>query len=239
MSLVSLIACGDGPSLIVSPAPASPNKGTTSAAAGDAGSEAEEPSEPLDAAACTAPRVTPKQLPSTGFLQPAKVIFRRGVDGDTAHFDFPAASDRIVRFLWVNTEESHGDETTAFGIKTGDVVTNYLRAAREIVIAVEEDPQKPGAPHEDPFGRWLSLVFADGELLQQRIVREGWSAYYTLFGCAPSPVHEALLFSERDANEADRGIWQTGHPTDYKKVLGQWIGRRTCRPNPFSAPYCP
>jgi endonuclease YncB( thermonuclease family) len=74
-------------------------------------------------------------------------------------------------------------------------------------------------------------VFVDGELLQTRIVREGYSAYHTLFGCARSPVHEALLYAEAEAWTARRGIWAPGHPTDYRPVLEDWVGRRTCRPN--------
>jgi endonuclease YncB( thermonuclease family) len=95
-----------------------------------------------------------------------------------------------------------------------------------------------GMPNTDPYMRILALVFVDGALLQSRIVREGYSAYYALFGCPPSPIHESLLWSEAEAFGAKRGIWAPGHPTDYSKVLAGW-NVRMCRPNPFVAPYCP
>jgi endonuclease YncB( thermonuclease family) len=167
------------------------------------------------------------------------VTLGRPVDGDTAHFDFSDSGDETIRFLFVNTEESHGEATTRFGVETAAVVARYLRSAREIVVAVREDRNRPGRPNYDPYGRWLGLVFLDGELLETRLVREGLSAYYTEFGCAPEPVHTALVHAEAEAHAAGAGIWAPGHPTDYRPVLQDWIGRRACRPNPFEGPYCP
>lgn len=187
---------------------------------------------------CPAPAALAPATAPSGFLRPVKVTLRFSVDGDTAHFDFPGQPDKIVRFLFVNTEESSGAETTQFGIQTKDVVRGYLQAAKDIQIAVQEDRPGTGLPNTDPYGRWLSLVYVDGDLFQTRLVREGLSAYYVLFGCAPAPVHEALLYAEAEANANDRGIWKAGHPTDYAQVLGYWIGNKTCRPNPFKGKYC-
>lgn len=193
---------------------------------------------PLKPSGCAEPSiVAPTDLPATGFLAPKTVTLKYSVDGDTAHFIFPDSGEQILRFLWVNTEESH-DNSTAFGIETAAIAKRYLTAAKEIVVAVEEDKKKPGSPHVDPYNRWLGLVFVDGDLFQKRLVREGLSAYYTQFGCAPNPVHNALLWSEAEARANERGIWQPGHPTDYSIVLKQWIGSSTCRPNPYKASYC-
>lgn len=202
-------------------------------AGGDAGGDVSRSSCPPP------PRVTPADLMGRGYLAPAVVTYLRTVDGDTAHFGFPGTGDRTVRFLFVNTEETRGAEMTAFGVATSNVVQGYLRAARETVVVVREEPSRPGTPDLDPFGRWLALIFLDGELLQTRIIREGLSAYYTQFGCAPGPVHTALLYAEAEANAARLGIWAEGHPTDYRPVLETWIrGGRNCRPNPFLGPYC-
>lgn len=194
--------------------------------------------KPFVESGCPAPPVvTPDNLPA-GYLPKAKVQLDYVVDGDTAHFIFPDG-ERTCRFLFVNTEESHGAETTDFGIATGPIVDGWLRAATTIEVAFERDNQDPTMASLDPFDRWLSLIFVDGELLQTRIVREGLSAYYTQFGCPKSPIHEALLYAEAEARANERGIWAPGHPTDYSQVLAQWIGSRTCRPNPFkNQPYC-
>lgn len=192
----------------------------------------------LKPSGCAEPSsVAPSDLPATGFLEPKTVTLKYSVDGDTAHFIFPDSGEQILRFLWVNTEESH-DNSTAFGIETAAIAKGYLTGAKAIVVAVEEDKKKPGSPHVDPYNRWLGLVFVDGDLFQKRLVREGLSAYYTQFGCAPSPVHNALLWSEAEARANERGIWKPGHPTDYAIVLRQWIGSSTCRPNPYKTAYC-
>jgi endonuclease YncB( thermonuclease family) len=180
--------------------------------------------------------ITPSDLPP-GFLTPETVTLARGVDGDTAHFIFPSSGEQIARFLFVNTEESYGDMATAFGQMSKEMIIGYLEAATEIVVAVRED-RIAGMPDLDPYDRWLSLIFVDGELFETRIVREGWSAYYTQFGCAPGMVHQALLYAEAEANAAQLGIWEPGHPTDYDAVLTGWIGNQTCRPNPYREPYC-
>jgi micrococcal nuclease len=180
--------------------------------------------------------LSPSQLPA-GYLRPEVVRFARGVDGDTAHFTFPSG-EQIVRFLYVNTEESHGDRTTDFGIATASIVEGYLNNAHEIVVAVREDTQTRGQPDLDPYGRWLGLVFVDGTLFETRLVREGLSAYYTQFDCAPPPIHNALVYAEAEAWANLRGIWAPGHPTDYRAVFADWIGTRRCRPNPYEGPYC-
>lgn len=186
------------------------------------------------------PTVAPADVAGKGFLAPVKVTYMRTVDGDTAHFvlppSAPLAGERTFRFLYVNTEEASGAEQTAFGVATVPVVKGWLAAASDIQVAMQDDGK--GMPNTDPYMRILTLVFVDGALLQTRIVREGYSAYYALFGCAPSPVHESLLYSEAEAFAAKRGIWAPGHPTDYKQVLAMW-GVRNCRPNPFEGPYCP
>jgi micrococcal nuclease len=185
---------------------------------------------------CPAPtRVTTTNVPP-GFLGVQRVYLSRAIDGDTAHLAYLADGGFVtqaVRFLYINTEESHGAETTDFGIETAGVVEQYLREAREIHMAVRENPSRPGQPSLDPFDRWLAIIFVDGELFESRIVREGLSAYYTKFGCAREPVHTNLLYSEAEARANRRGVWEPDHPTDYRVVLEDWIGNSTCRPNPY------
>lgn len=180
---------------------------------------------------CPAPaKITPSDVPSTYF--PAeRVNLNYTVDGDTAHFFF-ASGEKVVRFLYVDTEETSGAERTVFGEQSKVAIDGFLKAAKEIQVA----PRKTstGAPDLDPYGRTLGLVFVDGELLETRIIREGWSVYFAAFKCAPSPIHEALLYAEAEANANDRGIWAPGHPKDYRPELARW----SCRPNPFTSPYC-
>lgn len=200
---------------------------------------------PLLDSGCPTPRpITVADVPS-GFLAPSMVRYIRTVDGDTAHFSFAIIGESTVRFLWVNTEESHAQnpaDNTAFGVQTAAAVTGYLGAGHDFVVVRQSDQRMPTTPNLDPYGRTLGLVFVDGQLFQERLVREGLSAYYTDFGCAPEPIHSALLNAEAEARANHRGIWAPGHPTNYAEVFSRWItgGTRACRPNPFRGQsYCP
>jgi endonuclease YncB( thermonuclease family) len=191
---------------------------------------------PLADSGCPAPAtIAPKDLPA-GYLPAERVNLNYTVDGDTAHFYF-LSGEHIVRFLYVNTEETSGAEATAFGTVSKKAVDDWLRGAKEIMVAPRQG-KTAGTPDLDPYMRWLALVFVDGELLQTRIIRQGYSAYYTQFGCAPAPLHAAFVNAEAEANANDRGIWAAGHPTDYRKVLADWMGTSKCRPNPYTGPYC-
>jgi endonuclease YncB( thermonuclease family) len=80
------------------------------------------------------------------------------------------------------------------------------------------------------YGRLLGLVYVDGRLLQTWIVREGMSPYFTSYGCASGDVHGELLEAERDARQRGLGIWQPGHPIDYRVQIERWIRSMPCRP---------
>ena len=86
---------------------------------------------------CPAPReITVADL-RAGFLAPSHVRYVRPVDGDTAHFAFADEGEASVRFLWINTEESHGRRTTDFGVETARVVAGYFASAHDFVVVRE------------------------------------------------------------------------------------------------------
>lgn len=187
----------------------------------------------VDSGCPAPPRITIDNVPSD-YLPPQRVTYIRGVDGDTAHFAFPVVGETTVRFLWVNTEESHGADTTAFGVRTAAEVARIMETGTVFHVAPHRRTAGSNLPQLDPYMRTLALVFMDGELLQTRLVREGWSAYYTDFGCPVPPIHQSLLYAEAEARANQRGIWAPGHPTNYREVFSRWIPTRNpCRPNPF------
>jgi endonuclease YncB( thermonuclease family) len=222
-----LFACDD---TLLKPPPVAPDpNGDFDGSALDAGSDALVPS------GCPEPvPITPANM--QGFRATELVTLAYTTDGDTATFKRSGGTEVTVRFLFVNTEESFGNETTAWGKVVKDIVGNYLKSARQLNIAIR---LKNGSDDLDPFGRSLGLVFLDGELFQSRIVREGLSPYYTAFGCANVPVHTNLLHSEAEARANQRGVWKPGHPTDYRVVMKDWIGNDRCRINPYERAYCP
>lgn len=188
---------------------------------------------------CPAPaRITPEMVPAD-YLPVQRATYIRSTDGDTAHFALPIVGETTVRFLWVNTEESSGDERTAFGTRTSQEVARIMAAGTMFQVARHRASAGSSEPELDQFGRTLALVFMDGELFQTRLIREGWTAYYTAFGCPTAPLHQTLLLAEAEARANRVGIWAPNHPTNYVTVFAQWIGTRGCRPNPFrNQPYC-
>jgi endonuclease YncB( thermonuclease family) len=188
---------------------------------------------------CPAPaRITPEMVPAD-YLPVQRVTFMDAIDGDTAHFAVPITGRTSVRFLWVNAEEISGAERTAFGARTAQEVARIMSTGTLFQLAKRRARPGSDQPELDMFGRTLALVFMDGDLFQTRLVREGWSAYYTGFGCPSAPLHETLLHAEAEARTNRVGIWAHNHPTNYATVLAQWIGTRGCRPNPFrNQPYC-
>lgn len=235
-ALLSLLAlgCGD-PVSYGGPFDASaPDVPSADVVSVDAASPPADAGPMLVDSGCPAPvRVTLDDVPAD-YLPPQRVTYIRGVDGDTAHFAFPIVGETTVRFLWVNTEESHGPETTVFGVRTAAEVARIMGEGTVFHVAPHRRSAGSNLPQLDPFMRTLALVFMDGELLQTRIVREGWSAYYTDFGCPTAPVHASLLYAEAEARANQRGIWAPRHPTNYREVFSRWIPTRgACRPNPF------
>ncbi|MGZ3423735.1 MAG: thermonuclease family protein [Polyangiales bacterium] len=210
-------------------------------ASGDSGEEvaidtgAAEVASDAPKSACPEPATIGLADVPAGFLPPEDVNLAYDVDGDTAHFYFKSG-EQIVRFLFVNTEEVVGTEKTVFGQQSKDAVKAILEKATKIVVVVREGTTK-GMPDLDPYMRWLGMIFVDGELLETRIVREGWTAYYTKYGCAPGKIHDSLLYAEAEAFAAQRGVWEPGHPTDYKPILVDW-GAAKCGSDPYAGPLC-
>jgi endonuclease YncB( thermonuclease family) len=240
-SSIALIGCGGDPPLTLPPL----DSGVADVGSGrDAPAPFDSGPPPLDSGCPASRTVTVTDVPR-GFLAPSNVRFVREIDGDTSRFSFAIMGETTVRFLWINTEESVSttpSENTAFGRETSAIVGRYLAAGTAFVVVRQASPRDPAMPALDLYMRTLGLVFVDGELFQQRLVREGLSAYYTDFGCAPEPIHTALLLSEAEARANHRGIWAPGHPTNYAEVFSRWIngGTRACRPNPFrNQSYCP
>lgn len=151
---------------------------------------------------CPAPaRITPASLPATGFLAPMRAFFRRAVDGDTVHFAIPITGEIDVRMLWVNTEESHATDprdNTVFGVQTGNWAMAVMPMVAEYQLTFRPTPRAPGSPCSTCTAAASRSCSPTADCWQTRLVRDGWSAYYTDFGCAPAPVHNALLYAKAE-----------------------------------------
>jgi len=229
MALLACVALGCSSQQAPIPA-AEPDTAVAPEDTGAAEDAAPDTRVPADSG-CPAPAViTPADLPSN-YQRAERANLNYVVDGDTAHF-FLASGEKVIRFLYLDTEETTGAEKTAFGEASKVAVDGYLRAAKEIMVAPRL--RSSGAIDTDPYGRTLGLIFVDGELLETRIIREGWSVYFASFGCAAAPLHNAFVYAEAEAYANKLGIWEPGHPKDYRPELARW----SCRPNPYTTTYC-
>ena len=93
-----------------------------------------------------------------------QVKYLYGYDGDTAYFRFEDGSEKACRFLGVDAPEIDEEGYD----KAKSYTDRLLRNAS--VIILEMDPK---ADEYDKYDRLLAWVWADGELVQIMLLREG------------------------------------------------------------------
>lgn len=102
------------------------------------------------------------------------VTLYEGVDGDTAKFDYPEIPSinhgTKVRFLNINTPESYAQNIMAWGIPAKFWTTDRLEEATNIKLQSIKDGLL-----KDTYERILSWVWIDNELLNYKIVKNGFS----------------------------------------------------------------
>ncbi|SEK29328.1 micrococcal nuclease [Carnobacterium iners] len=101
--------------------------------------------------------------------QKLAIELERVIDGDTIVFNENGESKKM-RLLLIDTPEStttKTDKVQPFGKESKEFLTDFLTGKN---LSVEyEVTQK----QEDQYGRILAYLFADGELVQEGLVREG------------------------------------------------------------------
>jgi micrococcal nuclease len=129
------------------------------------------------------------------------VHVQRVVDGDTLLLD----GGERVRLIGIDTPESvkpdtppqpYGQEASEF---TKQLVEGHF-------VRLEFDRHR-----KDQYGRTLAYVYVDDLLLNEEIVRQGFSRAETRFHFR-SDFQKRFLAAEKEARTAKRGIW-SGAPT--------------------------
>ena len=135
-------------------------------------------------AACASPEPTP-----TGSGETARVALV--VDGDTVEL----ADGRRVRYIGIDTPE------------TGQPYAADATAFNRSLVAGQRIRLEPDAQTTDPYGRLLAYVWVDDTdtFVNLELVRQGYAMAYTV----PPNVRyaDAFVRAERDAREAERGLW--------------------------------
>lgn len=125
---------------------------------------------------------------------------RQVIDGDT----ITVSGVGVVRLIGVDAPEKTGSyrESEPFG----DAATAYMRkllAGR--VVTLEYD-----GPQKDRFNRTLAYVMLeDGRVANLEIIRGGFAEAYRRFDYRRKTE---FLAAERDAQQAQRGMWATRRP---------------------------
>lgn len=122
------------------------------------------------------------------------------VDGDTARF-LINGNEETVRFLAIDTPETvkPGTPVQPYGKEASDYTCNILTNASEIKLEYEEGNQT------DKYGRGLAWIFADGELVQENLISEGYGKVAYLYG--DYRYTSDLQRAETLAKENRLGIW--------------------------------
>jgi micrococcal nuclease len=131
------------------------------------------------------------------------VHVKRVVDGDTLLLD----SGERVRLIGIDTPESVQPDTPPepFGHQASEF-TQQLVEGRHVRLEFDRH-------REDQFGRTLAYVYLDKLLVNEEIVRQGFSRAETRFHFR-SDFQKRFLAAEKEARAAERGIWSATPATN-------------------------
>lgn len=140
--------------------------------------------------------------------QPGLYIVDHYVDGDTIAVDMNGKVE-IVRFIGIDTPETHKPNTPVqcYGAAAAAHTQNAIKAAGNKVRLASDSLDTD----RDRYGRLLRYVYlADGTLLNELNIREGYAFYYPYFPFSKKTEFKA---AQDDARAAQKGLWGACNPT--------------------------
>jgi micrococcal nuclease len=124
-----------------------------------------------------------------------EVVFLYAKDGDSAVFR-KGQEEIEVRFLSIDCPEYEEE----LGKKAKEFTEEILKEGKKIRLVPEERSSE-----KDRYGRYLFWVYADGELLQEKLLEEGLAKIEYVYG--DYDLLDVLEKAERQARENRKGIW--------------------------------
>ena len=122
------------------------------------------------------------------------------IDGDTTRFNYNGSSESF-RYLIINTPEigRDGDPDDPYAQEAFERTQELLDNADTITVEFDEE-------ETDHYDRYLAYVYADGEMINETLVKEGLASVDYVH--PPNDKYEDLLRdAENEAKEAGLGIW--------------------------------
>ena len=121
------------------------------------------------------------------------------VDGDTIQIMFNGKKERL-RLIGIDTPESvHSDESK--NTEEGRIASEYVKTFLEgKYVTLEFDVEE-----RDQYDRLLAYVYLDGEMVNKKIIRDGYASLETV----PPNVKYVDEFTTllKEAKDAKRGLW--------------------------------
>ncbi|GEK34309.1 hypothetical protein KSI01_18420 [Kurthia sibirica] len=143
------------------------------------------------------------------------------MDGDTMKVMYNG-KERKVRFLLIDAPEMYHKELgeQPFGREAQTRTRELLKKAKEVSIEFDETGAR-----EDKYNRLLAYVYADGQSVQQQLIKEGLVRVGYVYNKQAAHLDEYDA-AQNKAKQAKLGIWQyPGYVTDrgfIKSAVPNW-----------------
>ena len=132
--------------------------------------------------------------------QPTEPVVAKVIDGDTVQL----ADGDMVRYIGVDAPETHrrvGDrwvhDVQPFGREATEFNRRWVEGKR---VRLEYDVEP-----RDRYGRLLAYVYVDGEMIDAKLLAEGYARLLTI---PPNVKHvDAFRRLVEEAHEGRRGLW--------------------------------
>lgn len=156
----------------------------------------------------------------------------QAVDGDTVKVLLDGEEENL-RLLALDTEESHagsGKPVTPWGEQAKTEAESVFEPGRTITAEFPGDEPREEClrRYRGNYGRPLVYVHVDGEDYQERMVRAGYSPYFTKYGYAHfDGHHRRYREAERRAQADHVGVWNQSEVNgtamrEYPKLCAWW-----------------
>lgn len=146
--------------------------------------------------------------------QPGSFAIDHFVDGDTVAVNMNGKVETI-RFIGVDTPETHKPNTPVQCYGPAAAAYTKSQIGSDSVRLVSDSL----STDRDRYGRLLRYVYlADGELLEDKLIKNGYGFYYPYF---PFSKSDQFAADEKEAQAAKRGLWENCHPKPTDS--GGWV----------------
>lgn len=130
-----------------------------------------------------------------------EVTVNQLIDGDTTRFNFEGQSESF-RYLIIDTPEVNTDSGTPepYAVEAADRVEELLIEADTIEVEFDVGPTT------DDYDRFLVYVYADGEMINEVLLREGLAT--VRYANPPNTSYlEQFEEAEEQAKNDNAGMW--------------------------------